>query len=596
MKPMTKAKLEDLMLSLREIWKYDKQLVFILLTDIMIGALLPFPNIILAGLIVDSIANDANFMNVIFYVTLLFGINYIFNALGIFLRQTKEYRFLQLINKLGNEIRTKCMNIDFEQFNDSSFQDRIQLVKQAMYGNNFFTALTTVFETVSRIITLVGIILIMTLLNSWLLLIALVVIILQAVLHVIQLRQNRKYNFESINEQRKIGYVSTLAQDVSIKKDVVMFDMSGFILQKIDSFQRAMLVFNKRRIQISGVIEMVTYSLSVVFQVSAYVLIGLNAFNGTISIGEFTMGIASLTNFMSASSFVARNILNFNNSMFYVKRQKSFLSLMSKFDETSAVTMDDIDLDNIEIEFKNVSFRYPNSTSYVLKNINLTLCNKEKLAIVGFNGAGKTSFVLLLTRMYDPTEGSIHLNGIDIRDIDYRDYQKIFAAVNQDFALLAFSLLENITRSDAATPAERSKIEALFHSNGMSERLKKLYRGLDTPVTKALAASGIDLSGGEGQKVAIIRALYKDSPVLILDEPTAALDPIAEHEIYQKFADMSSGKLTVYISHRISSTRFCDKIAVFDKGEIVEYGTFEELLALQGLYNDFFQKQAQYFK
>jgi len=269
---------------------------------------------------------------------------------------------------------------------------------------------------------------------------------------------------------------------------------------------------------------------------------------------------------------------------------------MSKFDETSAVTMDDIDLDNIEIEFKNVSFRYPNSTSYVLKNINLTLCNKEKLAIVGFNGAGKTSFVLLLTRMYDPTEGSIHLNGIDIRDIDYRDYQKIFAAVNQDFALLAFSLLENITRSDAATPAERSKIEALFHSNGMSERLKKLYRGLDTPVTKALAASGIDLSGGEGQKVAIIRALYKDSPVLILDEPTAALDPIAEHEIYQKFADMSSGKLTVYISHRISSTRFCDKIAVFDKGEIVEYGTFEELLALQGLYNDFFQKQAQYFK
>ena len=231
-----------------------------------------------------------------------------------------------------------------------------------------------------------------------------------------------------------------------------------------------------------------------------------------------------------------------------------------------------------------------------MKNVNLTIKNKEKLAIVGYNGAGKTSLVLLLTRMYDPTKGTIYLNGIDIKKINYRDYLKIFSTVNQDFSLFAFSLLENIAITDNVPPEKKDVITELFKNNGMEERLQKLYKGLNTPITKTLYASGVDLSGGERQKVAIIRALYKDSPVLILDEPTSALDPEAEHEIYQKFAEISEGKLTVYISHRIYSTRFCDKIAVLENGEIKEYGTYQELMRLKGLYYDLFEQQAEYFK
>ena len=168
-------------------------------------------------------------------------------------------------------------------------------------------------------------------------------------------------------------------------------------------------------------------------------------------------------------------------------------------------------------------------------------------------------------------------------------------AQNQDFSLLAFSLLENVAITDSVTPGERKIITELLKNNGLNDRIKKLYRGIDTPVTKTLSASGIDLSGGERQKVAIVRALYKKSPVLILDEPTAALDPVAEYETYKKFAEMSDGKTTVLISHRIYSTRFCDKIAVFDKGRIVEYGTFDDLINKKGLYYDFFHKQAEYF-
>lgn len=343
--------------------------------------------------------------------------------------------------------------------------------------------------------------------------------------------------------------------------------------------------------------EVITQLLSISFQVAAYVILGIEAFQGKISIGDFTKGISSLINFMSASTFLTMNLLNYGNGIFYLHKYKAFQKCKSKFDgKSDSVTIEDIDLGHIEIEFRNVWFRYPNSTGFVLKNINLTIKNSEKLAIVGYNGAGKTSFALLLTRMYDPTEGAIYLNGIDIRNIDYKDYMRIFSTVNQDFALTSFSILENICHKETVTEKEKEAITKLLQDNGFGERLKKMYRGLDTPVTKRLDASGVDFSGGEEQKIAIVRALYQDSPVLILDEPTSALDPVAEHEIYQRFAEMSEGKTTVYISHRIYSTRFCDKIAVFEKGEMKEYGTFETLMEQKGLYFDFYRQQAEYFK
>ncbi len=587
---------DDFALSFKEIWKFDKKLTFVLLIEIIINAVSPFPGILLSGLIVDNLVGAKEFFIIVLYVALLFSSNLIITSVSTLLNKAREYMVIKFINKLTNDINSKCMNIDYEQFNDSSFQDRIMLINQISQGNNFFTNISTVFQTISHIITLFGIVWIITSLNMWLLLIAVIVLVLQAILHSIRLRFNRDFKSDVIHEQRKIGYVSHLAKDIDVKKEFVMFNMGEFISKKIEMFQKNMLNFDKRRIKTSGVIEMLTYLLSVAFQVSAYLLVGFNAFTGKISIGDFSVGISSLITFMSTTSFLTSNILNYNDSIYYIRRYKSFQKLRSKYDENYSVTSKNIDLNNVEIEFRNVSFRYPNSTNYVLKNINLTIKPGERLAIVGYNGAGKTTFTLLLTRMYDPTEGAIYLNGIDIRKIDYREYQKIFATVNQDFSLLAFSLLENIAISDTATKEEESYIKSLFKNNDLAERLSKMYRGLYTPVTKVLDASGVDLSGGERQKIAIIRALYKASPVLILDEPTAALDPIAEYETYKKFIEMSENKTTVLVSHRIYSTRFCDKIAVFEKGEILEYGNYKELMDKKGRYYDFFEKQAEYFK
>ena len=246
-----------------------------------------------------------------------------------------------------------------------------------------------------------------------------------------------------------------------------------------------------------------------------------------------------------------------------------------------------------DIEFRNVSFKYAGSDNYALKNVNLTFNVGERLAVVGMNGSGKTTFIKLMCRLYDPTEGEIYMNDFNIRKYDYRQYLDLFSVVFQDYSLLALPLGNNVS-SAALWDAE--KAERCLREVGFGERYDEMAKGLETPIYKNFDDEGVNISGGEAQKIALARALYKDAPFIILDEPTAALDPIAEAEIYAKFDEIVGDKTAIYISHRLSSCRFCDKIAVFNNGEIVQVGSHEELLADEtGKYYELWHAQAQYY-
>lgn len=246
-----------------------------------------------------------------------------------------------------------------------------------------------------------------------------------------------------------------------------------------------------------------------------------------------------------------------------------------------------------DIAFKNVSFRYAGSEEYALKNINLDLKVGERLAVVGMNGSGKTTFIKLLCRLYDPTEGEIYMNDFNVRKYDYRQYLDIFSVVFQDYNLLALPLGSNVA---SAAVWDSVKAEQLLYDVGFGQRYEEMPRKLETPLYKNFDEDGVNVSGGEAQKIALARALYKDAPFIILDEPTAALDPVAEAEIYSKFDEIVGDRTAIYISHRLSSCRFCDRIAVFDRGKIVQTGTHEELLAdKKGKYYELWQAQAQYY-
>ena len=246
-----------------------------------------------------------------------------------------------------------------------------------------------------------------------------------------------------------------------------------------------------------------------------------------------------------------------------------------------------------EIRFRDVSFRYPGSEEYALRHVNIRFHVGERLAVVGPNGSGKTTLIKLLCRLYDPDEGEILLNGINIKKYDYKEYMGIFSVVFQDFKLFSFCLGQNVA---AGVDYDREKAGSCLEKAGFAVSTDKLPSGLDTYLYKDYEGDGVEISGGEAQKIALARALYKDAPFIILDEPTAALDPVAEYEIYSKFNEIVEDKTAIYISHRLSSCRFCDEIAVFDHGEIIQRGSHEQLVSdVNGKYYELWHAQAQYY-
>lgn len=246
-----------------------------------------------------------------------------------------------------------------------------------------------------------------------------------------------------------------------------------------------------------------------------------------------------------------------------------------------------------EIEFHNVSFKYPGTDIYALKNLNLKFNIGQRMAVVGMNGSGKTTMIKLLCRLYDPTDGEITLNGINIKKYEYDEYLNIFSVVFQDFKLFSFTLGQNVAASLNYDSAQAEKCLAMA---GFKDRMNTMPKGLDSPLYKDFEEDGVEISGGEAQKIALARALYKDAPFIVLDEPTAALDPVAEFEIYSKFNEIIGDKTAVYISHRLSSCRFCDDIAVFHEGELIQRGSHDALLAdKDGKYCELWNAQAQYY-
>ena len=264
-------------------------------------------------------------------------------------------------------------------------------------------------------------------------------------------------------------------------------------------------------------------------------------------------------------------------------------------DTQSAMAYGDktVDLEDVEIEFKNVYFRYPSAKSDTLKNISVKIHKGERLAVVGRNGSGKTTFIKLLCRLYDADRGEILVNGVNIKALSAECCRKLFSVVFQDFKLFSFSVADNLTAGE--TPDAVRLKQCLAEADAL-ERVERMAQKENTALYKDMDKDGVEVSGGEAQKIALARALYKNAPVVVLDEPTAALDPVAEHRIYQQFNDFVEGKTAIYISHRLSSCRFCDKIAVFKKGELTEYGTHEDLLRNEaGEYRRLWDAQAKYY-
>ena len=387
-----------------------------------------------------------------------------------------------------------------------------------------------------------------------------------------------RYNCDQIEVKsgRIYWFFLELISDYPRGKDIRIFKMFDVIRRKGMAARDDIENAQKQAIRDGMKVGVWSVLVQNIFTVAVYAYVGIKAIYGMITIGEVTRYISAITLLQTQIGVLFSLLISINTQNTYFESYNELMEFKNqKYDGTLPVEKR---YDNeYELEFRNVSFHYPNSDRLVLKNVSFRLKTGRKLAIVGANGAGKTTFIKLLCRLYDPTEGEILLNGIDIRKYDYDEYIRLFSIVFQDYRIFSFSVAENVA---AGPDFDRERVVKSLQDAGIYERVLNMR-------------SGIEISGGEKQKIALARALYRDAPMVILDEPTSALDPIAEQDIYTRFNDMVAEKTAVFISHRMSSCRFCDEIAVFDGGQ---NGTHEELVAdADGIYRKMWEAQAQYY-
>ena len=402
-----------------------------------------------------------------------------------------------------------------------------------------------------------------------------------------------RHREESQEITNRLNYISERGQDSRLAKDIRLFGMGDWLRDMHKSTIRLYKAFIGRRERYYLWKNFVNITLTFIRNGVAYFyLLGL-VVAGDMPASEFLLLFSVVGGFSGWVNGVLNTIGKLHDQSRSLSIYREFLDYPEpfKFEENPSPELSD----KYTLEFRNVSFRYPDAAEDTITDINLTISSGEKLAIVGLNGAGKTTFVKLACGLLDPSDGEVRLNGVDIRSLNRREYYQLFTAVFQEYAILPVSIAVNIAQ-ELPDKLDLSRVKESAAMAGLAEKIEALPKGYDHPITKRVYLDGTEFSGGETQRLLLARALYKTAPIVILDEPTAALDPIAESEIYGKYHELTGNCTSLYISHRLASTRFCDRVVFLDKGKITEIGTHEELLHKKGKYQELFELQSHYYK
>lgn len=598
---------------------YDRypQMVVSRLLFVIWNALTPYVGIFLSALIIDELASNKNTerLKLLVLITLASAATIAFGT--ALLNKWKETQNAGLWLKVENIISGKMLDMDYVSLDDTHTSELLSTIRQNMRGGGWGLYLVIIcYEGLcSSVLTILGGIALtvslfmskvpegsgnLVILNHPLIVVAVILLMLM-VTFLAPVLNNKAGSYyakhaDSHNLGNRLfsffgwlGYHTELATDVRMYRQDKICDR--YNRNKEDTFGSNGLFAHLARGPM-GLYSAAGAAVSVLFTGIVYGFVCLKALAGAF-------GLGSVTQYVAAISMVSGGMSKFVSSLGTMRNNAPFLELTYEFLDIpntmyqGSLTVEKRRDRNYQVEFRNVSFKYPGSENYALRNVNMKFEIGKRLAVVGMNGSGKTTFIKLLCRLYDPTEGEILLNGIDIRKYNYREYMDIFSVVFQDFKLFSLKLGQNVA---SRVDYDKEQVVDCLNKAGFSEKLAQMPEGIETYLYKDYDDNGVDVSGGEAQKIAIARALYKDAPFIILDEPTAALDPIAEAEIYGKFDEIVGDKTAIYISHRLSSCKFCDEIAVFHEGAVVQQGTHASLVAEEnGKYYELWHAQAQYY-
>ena len=581
-------------------FQYRPSYVFLLLFQILLQAISPFSKIIFPTLIIEELTkvslDQVNLSNLTWILVLFLAVEFIIPFL-----MNLNWMFLlyneNMLNKYWKKLMgDKMMQMRFYHLENPDVLDQISKAQDGLlgYGNNlggFQALINNIISILSNFLSVVGIIYIIAQINIWLIFILIGIVGLR----LWNQSQIKKLNIQQWEERKRMNreneYYSSLLTDFKYGKDIRLYACKDLLITKNKEYIEDTYQYQIKINQKFKKLTIIDNLFNMINQLLTYGYVAYYFIQSYISIAQYSLYVTSINTFISSSYSIFNSFLNIRQNTKMMSEFKKFMEIDATYQEGNVKINPN---DPIVLEFKDVSFAYPNTTEYVLRHINYRMEGQKKISIVGENGAGKSTFIKLLMRLYDPTEGEILLNGINIKEIPIQDYYALFSVVFQDYQLIGFNLGEQITSSDTF---DEEKVLQILSEVQFNHKMENLQKGLATSMLKYFDDQGIELSGGESQKIAIARALFKDGKILILDEPTSALDPLAEYEIYSQFHKMTQGKLTFYISHRLSSCRFCDEIMVLEHGEIVQLGHHDKLiLDEKGKYFEMFKAQAKYYQ
>lgn len=580
-----KKKFTDILDVISLIFKYSPGYFIFFIPQVIISSFLPLLYVYVPKLIIEALTDGKLYYNIFTIIIVFCAIALTLNLAINCINKKVNYYIENFSRKLSSEIGCFVMNLSLSEIESTSERDNIRLAGNA---EGTIRLCEIIKGLVQNIITLIGYISIVSKLDIKFFVIIFILLVIKIIFTSINYKENRKIRILSAQNDRIGSYLDHLCYfNQGAAKEIRVNNIQSWFLEKVKNFRYKMVKIQykeSRRYLIFDIINAILAAAS-----SFYILWSLSIyyFDNIISIADFSLYYTTITAMSAVLGTITGLIAQYNEQL---KNAADFSKLKSLSDKNGEVSSSNIAHipESIEICFSDVWFSYPGSDEYVLKGINIKITNQEKLVIVGYNGAGKSTFIKLLCKFYRPTKGKILLNGEDIWEISNEQYNMIIGAVFQDFVIFAFTISENISLNE-----NNADLSDVMSRAGLMEFVNNLPDREKTYISKKFASDGIELSGGQGQKVALARALYKNTPVLILDEPTASLDLKAESELYETFMKTASDKTAVFISHRLSASQIADHIAVFSNGEITEYGTHKELISKNGLYAEMFDKQSK---
>ncbi len=599
-------------------WRENLRLLLSILICGVVCALTPYVDIWLLARLIDEIAGGRDPYLLKTYVLALMSTSAVLSLLCAGLTRWKNVQVACLWHTQNKVFTQKLLSMDFADMDDSHVQElRSRIWQNTDSGGwglykliySFEAIISSVMSIISAILLTASLFILPVTAGSGGLMILnhpvfilLIIAIMFGVTFAAPLLSVKagsywvKYADENQLGNRLFGFwLGHLGNDRSKALDVRIYRqdiLSRSNLKKYNPFIPTSKLAKASRGPMGGY-QALSGAVSQIFVGAAYIFVALKALGGAFGVGRVVQYVSAIIALSSGLSMLIETLGNLKNNTPFLRTVFEFLDMPNKMDQGDTAIDQNSGI-GYEIEFRNVSFKYPGQEDYALRNVSMTFHAGQRLAVVGVNGSGKTTFIKLLCRLYDPSEGEILLNGIDIRKYNYQEYMRLFSVVFQDFKLLSFELGQNVAGS---MNVDLDKADQCLRDAGFGIRLDKLPQGLSTAIYKDFDENGVDISGGEAQKIALARALYKDAPFIILDEPTAALDPIAEFEVYSRMDQMIGEKSAVFISHRLSSCRFCNDIAVFHMGSLIQRGSHDELVAdRSGKYFELWNAQAQYYE